>query len=89
MNTPEWQTRTALLLGEERLAKLSQMHVLVVGIGGVGAYSAEQLCRAGVGELTIVDADVVSVSNINRQLPAMHSTIGKSKGGYARPVAGH
>lgn len=75
----DWQTRTALLLGEEGLDKLASAHVLQVGLGGVGAYSAEQLCRAGVGELTIVDADVVSLSNINRQLPALHSTVGKSK----------
>lgn len=75
----DWQSRTELLIGEEGLEKLSKSHVLQVGLGGVGAYSAEQLCRAGVGELTIVDADTVSVSNINRQLPALHSTVGKSK----------
>lgn len=75
----DWQSRTELLIGEEGLDKLSKSHVLQVGLGGVGAYSAEQLCRAGVGELTIVDADTVSVSNINRQLPALHSTVGSSK----------
>lgn len=75
----DWQSRTELLIGEEGLEKLSKSHVLQVGLGGVGAYSAEQLCRAGVGEMTIVDADTVSVSNINRQLPALHSTVGKSK----------
>lgn len=75
----DWQYRTELLIGEEGLDKLSKSHVLQVGLGGVGAYSAEQLCRAGVGELTIVDADTVSVSNINRQLPALHSTVGSSK----------
>lgn len=75
----DWQSRTELLIGEEGLDKLSKSHVLQVGLGGVGAYSVEQLCRAGVGELTIVDADIVSVSNINRQLPALHSTVGRSK----------
>ena len=74
-----WKTRTELLLGAEGLERLAQSHVLVAGVGGVGAYAAEQLCRAGVGELTIVDADTVSVSNINRQLPALHSTVGQSK----------
>ncbi len=79
MADKEWLTRTALLVGNEQLDKLSKMHVLQVGLGGVGAYSAEMLCRAGIGEMTIVDADVVSVSNINRQLPALHSTVGQSK----------
>lgn len=78
-NDNDWQTRTALLIGEEGLGRLSQAHVLQVGLGGVGAYTAEQLCRAGIGEMTIVDADTVSVSNLNRQLPALHSTVGKSK----------
>ncbi len=73
------QIRTQLLLGEAGLERLAAAHVLQVGLGGVGAYSAEQLCRAGVGEMTIVDADTVSESNINRQLPALHSTVGKSK----------
>ncbi len=75
----DWQIRTQLLLGEAGLERLAAAHVLQVGLGGVGAYSAEQLCRAGVGEMTIVDADTVSESNINRQLPALHSTVGKSK----------
>lgn len=75
----EWQSRTELLVGEENLKRLSQVHVLQVGLGGVGAYSAEMLCRAGVGEMTIVDADTVSISNLNRQLPALHSSVGKSK----------
>ena len=78
--TPEnWQDRTQLLLGDENVMRLNRASVLVVGIGGVGAYAAEMLCRAGVGEMTIVDADAVSVTNLNRQLPALHSTIGKSK----------
>ena len=74
-----WQERTALLLGKDELAKLRRSHVLVAGLGGVGATAAEMLCRAGVGRLTIVDADVVHPGNINRQLPALHSTVGKFK----------
>lgn len=74
-----WLKRTELLLGEERLSILKSKHVLVMGLGGVGAYSAEQICRAGVGEMTIVDADIVEESNLNRQLPALRSTIGKAK----------
>ena len=74
-----WLERTELLLGEENVNKLKQANVLVVGLGGVGAYTAEQLCRAGVGKLTIVDGDVIEASNINRQLPALTSTIGKLK----------
>lgn len=63
------------------MARIRGAHVLVVGTGGVGAYAAEMLCRAGVGHLTLVDADTVSPSNINRQLPALHSTVGRSKVG--------
>ncbi|HUW04736.1 MAG TPA: tRNA threonylcarbamoyladenosine dehydratase [Williamwhitmania sp.] len=74
-----WLARTELLLGNERVELLKKAHVLVVGLGGVGAYAAEMLCRAGVGELTIVDADNVHITNINRQLPALHSTVGESK----------
>lgn len=75
----QWTDRTALLLGEEKMRRLREAHVLVVGTGGVGAYAAEMLCRAGVGELTLVDADTIQPSNINRQLPATHSTLGKPK----------
>ena len=74
-----WNTRTELLLGADRMEQLAHSHVLVVGLGGVGAYAAEQICRAGVGHMTIVDADTVNDSNINRQLPALHSTLGKPK----------
>lgn len=74
-----WNTRTELLLGKERVRKLRESHVLVVGLGGVGAYAAEQICRAGVGQMTVVDADTVNESNLNRQLPALHSTLGKPK----------
>lgn len=75
----KWTDRTALLLGEDKMSRLSNAHVLVVGVGGVGAYVAEMLCRAGVGELTIIDADMVNTTNINRQLPATHSTVGRLK----------
>ncbi len=74
-----WKERTRLLLGEEKLGILERSHVLVVGLGGVGAYAAEMLVRAGIGELTIADADTVGESNINRQLIALHSTIGRNK----------
>jgi tRNA A37 threonylcarbamoyladenosine dehydratase len=79
MGTENWQERTELLIGKEKLNKLSNSHVLVVGLGGVGAYAAESLCRAGVGELTIVDGDELHSTNKNRQLSALDSTIGKSK----------
>ena len=74
-----WLGRTELLVGEEGLRKLKSAHVLVVGLGGVGAYAAEQICRAGVGTMTLVDGDVVEASNRNRQLPALKSTEGKPK----------
>lgn len=74
-----WLERTELLLGAEKLEKLKKSHVLVVGLGGVGAYAAEQLCRAGIGKMTIVDGDVVEESNRNRQLPALISTLKKPK----------
>ncbi len=74
-----WKQRTELLLGEDKMARLQSAHVLVVGLGGVGAYAAEMICRAGVGRMTIVDADTVQITNLNRQLPAMHSTLGMFK----------
>ena len=74
-----WLERTQLLIGEEKLQKLKNAHVLVAGLGGVGSYVVEQLARSGVGALTIVDGDVVQPSNRNRQLPALTSTIGLSK----------
>lgn len=79
MEEQNWQQRTELLLGEEKMNRIREAHVLVVGLGGVGAYAAEMLCRAGVGRMTIVDADTVQPTNMNRQLPAMHSTLGKPK----------
>ena len=72
------QQRTQLLLGDEKMERLRRAHVLVVGLGGVGAYAAEMICRAG-GRMTIVDADTVQPTNINRQLPALHSTLGQKK----------
>jgi tRNA A37 threonylcarbamoyladenosine dehydratase len=74
-----WQARTQLLIGEEAIARLSNAHVLVAGLGGVGAYAAEQLVRAGVGQLTVVDGDKVNPTNRNRQLPALISTTGRPK----------
>lgn len=78
-NQDKWLSRTELLVGEDNLEKLKNSHVLVAGLGGVGAYAAEQLCRAGIGEMTIVDHDKFSSSNRNRQLPALLSTEGEYK----------
>ena len=75
----QWTDRTRLLLGDEKLERLRAAHVLIVGLGGVGAYAAEMIARAGVGRLTIADADCVAPTNINRQLVALHSTIGRPK----------
>jgi len=74
-----WLDRTALLLGKENLKKLHQSHILIVGLGGVGAYAAEQLVRSGIGNLTMVDGDTIHITNINRQLPANQNNIGESK----------
>ncbi|MGU3376770.1 tRNA threonylcarbamoyladenosine dehydratase [Chryseobacterium sp. M5A1_1a] len=74
-----WLERTELLIKEEGVEKLIKANVLVVGLGGVGSFAAEFLARAGVGNMTIVDGDTVDITNINRQLPALHSTIGKHK----------
>jgi tRNA A37 threonylcarbamoyladenosine dehydratase len=75
----EWTERAALLFKQEGLNKLQNAKVLVVGLGGVGSFAAEFLARAGVGTMTIVDGDVVDITNINRQLPALHSTVGQPK----------
>lgn len=74
-----WLERTALLIGEEKMAALARTRVLLVGLGGVGSFAGEFLVRAGIGHLTMVDGDVVDRTNINRQLQALHSTIGQSK----------
>lgn len=80
----DWLERTKLLLGSDKLEKLRQSNVLVVGLGGVGAYAAEMIARSGVGRMTIADADSVSATNINRQLIALHSTVGKQKADLMR-----
>lgn len=72
-------SRTALLIGEEAINKLNNSHVIVFGVGGVGGYVVEALVRAGIGELSIVDNDVISQSNLNRQIIALNSTIGLPK----------
>lgn len=74
-----WLSRTELLLGTEKLNLLKNSNVLIVGLGGVGAYAAEMLCRAGVGSMTVADNDVVEETNRNRQLPALISTTGRLK----------
>jgi len=74
-----WLERTELLIKEEGVERLRNAAVLVVGLGGVGSFAAEFMARAGVGKMTIVDGDTVDITNINRQLPALHSTIGKHK----------
>ena len=75
----DWLEHTELFLGSEKLGELKNANVLVVGLGGVGAYAAELICRAGIGKMTIVDGDVVEASNRNRQLPALISNSGKPK----------
>lgn len=75
----QWTERAELLFTTEGLEKLKNSNILVVGMGGVGSFAAEFIARAGVGQMTIVDGDVVDITNINRQLPALHSTIGMSK----------
>ena len=75
----EWLQRTELLVKEEGIKRLQSANILIVGLGGVGSFAAEFLVRAGIGNLTIVDGDTVDITNINRQLPALNSTIGKNK----------
>lgn len=77
--TEEWRSRTALLFGEESVNKLKESNVLIAGVGGVGSSVAEMLVRAGVGHLTLIDCDIVNESNLNRQMIALRSTLGKSK----------
>lgn len=74
-----WLERTELLVGSKKLGQLKKCHVLVIGLGGVGAYAAEMICRAGIGEMTIVDGDIIEESNRNRQLIALKSNEGKFK----------
>ncbi len=77
--TPPQFSRSEILIGAEGVARLAECHVFLAGLGGVGSWCAEALARAGVGRLTLVDMDTVAVSNINRQLPALLSTLGRSK----------
>ena len=79
MTREERLNRTALLLTAAQLEKLKNAHVMLFGLGGVGSYAAEALARAGVGKLTLIDNDEISVSNLNRQLPALSSTVGRLK----------
>lgn len=79
MGITPYNQRTALLLGEDAINMLTEKHVMAVGVGGVGSYAVEMLARSGVGTLTIIDGDVVAPSNLNRQLPALMSTIEMSK----------
>ena len=74
-----WLSRTELLLGSEKLENLAKSHILIAGLGGVGGYAAEQLCRAGIGEMTLIDGDVVNETNRNRQIIALVSNEGMSK----------
>ena len=71
--------REAMFYGQDALDRLSQAHVMILGIGGVGSYGAEAIARAGVGQITLVDNDTVGLTNLNRQLCALHSTLGKYK----------
>ena len=75
----EWLQRTELLVKEEGIERLQSANILIVGLGGVGSFAAEFLVRSGIGNLTIIDGDTVDITNINRQLPALNSTIGKNK----------
>ncbi|WP_438966910.1 tRNA threonylcarbamoyladenosine dehydratase [Flavobacterium sp.] len=75
----QWQERAALLFKEEGINRLKNANILVVGLGGVGSFAAEFLVRAGIGKMTIVDGDTIDITNINRQLPALHSTVGQPK----------
>lgn len=79
MKDRSWLSRTELLIGNDKLDRLINANVLVVGMGGVGSFAAEFIARAGVGRMTIVDGDVVDPSNRNRQLPALATTHGQSK----------
>lgn len=74
-----WLERTELLIKDDGLEKLNTSNVLVVGLGGVGSFAAEFLARTGIGNMTIADGDTVDITNINRQLPALRSTVGKHK----------
>ena len=74
-----WQERTEMLVGENMLGRFAESTVAVIGVGGVGGYAAEMIVRAGIGHLIILDSDQVALSNKNRQLLALDSTVGRSK----------
>ncbi|MFC2137363.1 ThiF family adenylyltransferase [Bacteroidota bacterium] len=82
MDNNEWLSRTELLIGVKNLNKIQKANILIVGLGGVGAYAAENICRAGVGKITIIDGDKFQESNLNRQLGALKSSIGELKADY-------
>jgi len=79
MTDISWLGRTSLLIGEEKVNRLTKKHVMVVGMGGVGSFAAEFICRSGIGKMTIIDGDVVDPTNRNRQLPALATNHGVSK----------
>lgn len=79
MELTDWMGRTRLLLGEEQLERLKNAHVLIAGLGGVGGIAAEMVARAHVGKMTLVDGDIVELSNCNRQIPALQNTVGRTK----------
>lgn len=75
----DWQMRTRLLFDNQTLAKFAESSVLVIGLGGVGAYVAENIARAGIGKITIADGENTEITNLNRQLLALHNSLGDSK----------
>lgn len=77
-------SRTERLIGKDNLEKLKNKNIIIFGLGGVGSYVAEALARCGVGKMTVVDKDTVDITNINRQLYALHSTVGKNKADVAK-----
>jgi tRNA A37 threonylcarbamoyladenosine dehydratase len=77
--TMDWLSRTEMVLGREAMARLKASHVLVAGLGGVGSWAAEMICRAGVGKMTVIDGDIITPANINRQLQATTKTLGRMK----------
>jgi tRNA A37 threonylcarbamoyladenosine dehydratase len=76
---PGWQERTIQLLGEEKFSRLQDANILVIGMGGVGSMAAEMICRSGVGKMTIIDGDTIQPGNLNRQIPATHSSLNQEK----------
>ncbi len=79
MQSPYWKSRTLLMLDEEKMEQINKAHVLVIGIGGVGGICAEMIVRAGVGQITLIDNDIIDESNCNRQIVALRTNVGNSK----------